>query len=205
MMKRTLKPEFFERSAIAVARDLIGKYLVRRAGRETMAVMITETEAYIGPQDLASHSSKGRTARTEVMFGPPGRWYVYFTYGMHWMLNIVTGKAGHPAAVLIRGTADVSGPARLTRHLGIDRSMNALKAAKRSGLWLEDRGASVSRAKIRRTPRIGVDYAGPVWANKHYRFVLHSPGLTRSVPDRNLSRMQFVSKKSKSKKTSGGG
>ena len=133
--------------------------------------MITETEAYIGPQDLACHASKGRTLRTEAMFGPPGRWYVYFVYGMHWMLNIVTGDEGWPAAVLIRGVSGTIGPARVAKRFGIDRQFYATPASRASGLWIEEGVARIPDRKIKRTPRIGVDYAG-VWAAKPYRYLL---------------------------------
>ena len=170
----TLNVDFFSRPALVVARELIGKHLVRRMGRREWAGVITETEAYIGPHDLACHGSKGRTARTEVMFGPAGCWYVYFIYGIHWMLNIVTDEVDHPAAVLIRGVGSCNGPAKLTKALSIDKSLNGLAAVKRSGLWIEDRGVQISRRCVRRTPRIGVDYAG-IWATKPYRFVIDPP------------------------------
>jgi DNA-3-methyladenine glycosylase len=168
---RVLAPEFFARPALAVAKDLLGKYLVRREGDIETAVLITETEAYIGPHDLACHGSKGRTARTEVMFGPSGHWYVYFIYGMHWMLNVVTDDLEYPAAVLFRGAGPWDGPAKLTKALAIDKSFNAQPAAMDSGLWIEDRGHRVPRSRLKRTPRIGVEYAGD-WAEKPYRFVI---------------------------------
>jgi DNA-3-methyladenine glycosylase len=140
-----------------------------------MSAMITETEAYVGERDKACHAHRGRTQRTDVMYGPPGCWYVYFVYGIHWMLNIVTEAEGRPAAVLIRGAGDWSGPARLTKGLTIDKQFNALQADRKSGLWVEDRGYVVSRCNIQRTPRIGVDYAG-LWANKPYRFVMRPNG-----------------------------
>ena len=154
-----------------VARELIGKTLVRRIDGRELAAVINETEAYVGPHDLASHGSKGRTPRTEVMFGPGGHWYVYFIYGIHWMLNAVTDDLGYPSAVLIRGAGEWNGPAKLTKALAIDKSLNGQPAARRSGLWIEDRGLQLPRRRIRRTPRIGVDYAAH-WAAKPYRFIL---------------------------------
>jgi DNA-3-methyladenine glycosylase len=155
---------------LTVARELIGKVLCRRIGSKVLAELIHETEAYIGPHDLAAHGSKGRTARTEVMFGPAGIWYVYFIYGIHWMLNAVTDDVDHPAAVLIRGAGPWTGPAKLTNALSIDKSFNTLKIAPATNLWIEDRGFALPRKHLRRTPRIGVDYAGE-WAKKPYRFV----------------------------------
>ena len=166
-----LDAEFFRRPALRVAKDLIGKALIRRnaSGVESAAV-IHETEAYLGPHDLACHAAKGLTPRTAVMFGPAGNWYVYFVYGIHWMLNVVTGDEGYPAAVLIRGAGDWIGPARLTKGLSIDKQFNGAPANKATGLWIEDRGVKIPRLAIRRTPRINVDYAGP-WAAKPYRYV----------------------------------
>jgi len=100
---KILSQKFFEQPALKIAKVLLGKYLVRRIGRKTIKVMITEVEAYDGFKDKASHAARGLTERNKIMFGPAGYWYVYFTYGMHWMLNIVTGREGYPAAVLIRG------------------------------------------------------------------------------------------------------
>ena len=169
-----LSAAFFERPAAAVAPELLGKYLVSAIGGKKSACMITETEAYIGPHDLAAHSSKGLTPRTAVMFGPPGRWYVYFTYGIHWMLNIVTGPEGYPSAVLFRGVEGIPGPARLAKQLGITGALNAHAAVPASGLWIEDRGVKVQKSAIRTSPRVGVEYAGPVWAAKPYRYFLDS-------------------------------
>jgi DNA-3-methyladenine glycosylase len=169
---RILDAGFFARPALVVAKELIGKSLVRQVGRRETSVLVTETEAYVGPHDLACHGSKGRTARTEVMFGPAGQWYVYFIYGIHWMLNVVTDEDGYPSAVLIRGAGPWDGPAKLTKGLGIDKSFNARLASPGTGLWIEDRGFHVPRRRIRRTPRIGVEYSGH-WAQKPYRFVLN--------------------------------
>ena len=133
--------------------------------------MISEVEAYNGPEDKASHASRGKTERNKMMFGEAGNWYVYFTYGMHWMLNIVTGPKDYPAAVLIRGTDKISGPARITKFLQIGRKFNGKPADKKTGLWIEDRGIKIKKSQITATKRIGVDYAGK-WANKPYRFKL---------------------------------
>ncbi|HET8581260.1 MAG TPA: DNA-3-methyladenine glycosylase [Candidatus Paceibacterota bacterium] len=172
-MRRVLGMAFFDRDTVTVARELLGMHLVRRfPDGEERALMITETEAYDGPHDLAAHSAHGRTARTDVLFGPAGNWYVYFIYGMHEMLNIVTGGEG--AAVLIRGAGEISGPGRLTKALAITRALNKEAAAPESGLWIEDRGDAVPDAWIAATPRIGVAYAKE-WAAKPWRFVRTPP------------------------------
>jgi DNA-3-methyladenine glycosylase len=171
-MPAVLPKKFFERPVLEVAKGLIGAALVRRfADGTTISSMLTEVEAYDGPEDLASHAAKGRTPRTEVMFGPAGVFYVYLIYGMHWMLNVVTGVPGHPAAVLIRGTQDISGPGRITARLEIDKSLNGKPAKKSSGLWFEDRSIVIPNKRIKATPRIGVDYSG-AWAQVPYRFIL---------------------------------
>ena len=171
-MPRILPITFFERPVLQVAKELVGASLVRRIPEgATVSSMVTEVEAYDGPEDLASHASKGRTPRTEVMFGPAGVFYVYLIYGMHWMLNVVTGEPGYPAAVLIRGTASISGPGRITAHLQIDESMNGKRAKKSSGLWFEDRTIDIPDDLIETTPRIGVEYSGD-WSRAPYRFIL---------------------------------
>jgi DNA-3-methyladenine glycosylase len=166
-----LTHEFFARPALVVARALIGKCLVRELdGGERVVWPITETEAYIGAHDLACHGRFGETARTAVMFGPAGQWYVYFIYGMYWMLNVVTNTPGVPAAVLIRAAGPANGPGKLTKRLGITRAENGLVVDPASKLWLTDAGLRVPRKELVRTPRIGVDYAGE-WREKLYRFV----------------------------------
>ena len=134
--------------------------------------MISETEAYDGFRDKASHASHGKTIRNSIMFKPAGYIYIYLTYGMHWMLNIVTGPRDYPAAVLIRGLEFVSGPGRLTKALKIDGELNDRKLGQKSGLWIEKGPRRIPAKMIKKMPRIGVDYAGPVWANKKWRFVL---------------------------------
>lgn len=167
-----LDKKFFARPAPEVAPDLLGKFLVRRIDGEEVASMITEVEAYEGPRDRASHASRGKTERTKVMFEHPGKWYVYFIYGMYWMLNVVTGARGHPSAVLVRSTEAASGPGRLTKHFQINKSFNEKSAVKRTGLWIEDRGVVIQPRKIQKTARIGVQYAGQYWAKRKHRFVL---------------------------------
>jgi|SRR3989344_2285307 len=182
-MKRrgvVITQKFFNRSPVLVARELIGKFLVRRVRGKEIALMITEAEAYDGEKDLACHGARGVTARTRVMFGEPRIFYVYLVYGTHYMLNIVTREKGYPSAVLIRGVAGIRGPGRVTKKYGIDTRTNGTKAEKRSGLWFEDRGTRVGKRDIAKTPRIGVDYAGPIWSQKPYRFVLKAKILSRS-------------------------
>lgn len=170
-MRRIIKAkELRAKQTVALARWLLGKFLVRRRGAVSEAHLITEVEAYDGERDLACHARVGRTPRTEVMYAAGGGWYVYLCYGVHEMLNLVVGPRDWPAAILIRGVDGVSGPGRLTKALGIDRKLNRSLANRSSGLWLEDRGVVVPRRFVRATPRIGVDYAGPVWAKKPWRF-----------------------------------
>lgn len=167
----------FSRATPTIARSLLGKYLVRRSGRRTIRARIVDVEAYDGPHDKASHASRGRTSRNAVMFGPPGYWYVYFTYGMHWMLNIVTGKKGYPAAVLIRGVevdgVRIDGPARTTKFLKIGKKFDGMPANRKTGLWIEGRGTPMHGERIVRSARIGVGYAGPLWSKRKYRFTLN--------------------------------
>jgi len=177
------------RNTPALARWLIGKTLARRQpdGSVTRHI-ITETEAYHTEADLACHAAKGRTPRTEVMYRAGGIWYVYLCYGVHEMLNLVTGPENHPAAILIRAVRDgaspavrdITGPGRVTKTLAITRALNgatACDASSTAQLWLEEtpadelRRAGVFKTRIRATPRIGIAYAGPVWSKKRWRFV----------------------------------
>jgi DNA-3-methyladenine glycosylase len=178
-----LGPEFFRRDAKVVARALLGKALVRSRGKAVSSYAITETEAYVGPHDLASHAARGRTNRNAPMFGPPGTLYIYRIYGLHWMLNVVTGEVGYPAAVLIRGVETITGPGRLTRDLEITDKLNGQMASRQAGLGFSDQGERIASRRILRTGRIGVAYAGEIWAAKEYRFVL-LPEYPRPSPDR---------------------
>jgi DNA-3-methyladenine glycosylase len=168
---------FFSQSALVVAKELLGCFLVRQTASGTERFMITETEAYVGPHDLASHSSKGRTKRTEVMYQPGGTIYVYLIYGLHNMLNIVSNEKDYPVAVLIRAVEydgqKITGPGNVTKHLHIDRMINGKMLGKESGLWVATSNVvRTPRRTIIRTARIGVAYAGPIWAEKKYRFLL---------------------------------
>jgi DNA-3-methyladenine glycosylase len=184
-----LSRSYFNRSTLVVARSLLGKYLVRDDGNGGLrAGRIVEVEAYIGPEDRASHASRGRTQRTEVMFGPAGVAYVYLVYGMHHCFNIVTEREGYPAAVLVRAIETIhglvgvggapsagspptviDGPGRVCRYFAIDRALNRKDLTLGKTLWLEDRGERVSASAIAAAPRIGVDYAGE-WAAMPWRF-----------------------------------
>ena len=182
-MLRVVKAKAFESErTVAVARSLLGKFLVRSMPRGPAARMITEVEAYDGERDRACHARNGRTARNAVMYGAGGIWYVYLCYGVHEMLNLVTGPPGYPAAVLIRGVEGARGPGRLTKALAIDRRLNGAGCAPGSGQWIEDRGVRLPRGAIQATPRVGVDYAGPVWAKKPWRFILAEGGLRFRAP-----------------------
>ena len=178
-MTKRLTQQFYNQKTIAVAQQLLGKFLIYNAGNKKIIGEITETEAYIGPNDLASHASKGKTARTEIMFGPPGFWYVYLIYGMYYCLNIVTEHKNYPAAVLIRAVESVSGfkpnaktdgPGKLCKAFKIDKNLNGKPAfGKNAKLWIEDRGIKIKPSQIKKSPRIGVDYAG-VYKDKLWRF-----------------------------------
>ncbi len=172
-----LERSFFSRPTLEVARGLLGKRLVRVANGRRSGGILVEVEAYIGGGDSACHAAGGLTRRNAVMFGPPGFAYVYFTYGMHWMLNVVTEREGFPAAVLIRaleptegieilrrrrrGREDLeltAGPARLTQALAIDASLNGADLVAGKALYFEE-GVTVADSSVVRTPRIGIDYA----------------------------------------------
>lgn len=174
-----MRKSFFEsRDTPSIAKNLLGKFLVRRLDGYDKACMITEVEAYDGPHDKASHAHRGKTGRNTPMFGDAGGWYVYFTYGAHWMLNIVTGPKNYPAAILIRGISEINGPGRLTKRLVIDKKFNNKIASQKTDLWIEDRNILVRPSSIQRSARIGVAYADE-WALKPYRFYIKSLVLSR--------------------------
>ena len=193
--------DFYSRPALEVGPDLLGKVLVRRRNGRKLAGIIVETEAYAGPHDLACHASKGRTARTEVMFGPAGHAYVYMIYGFHYCLNVVTDSVGYPSAVLIRAiepaenagimrslrrqaARDIdigSGPGKLSQAMGIDKQLNG-EDLEGKILWIEDRG--IRPELILTSPRVGVDYAGEYRDNKWRFFIGGNPHVSRVKENR---------------------
>ncbi len=181
----------FHQKTEKVARELLGKVLVRKISKQKISGMIVETEAYVGPHDLACHASKGKTKRTRVMFEDSGIWYVYMIYGFYYCLNIVTEAKDYPSAVLIRALEPLegiekmkknrqtddfanltSGPGKLCQALKIDKKLNYASAIKPSPeLYIEGRGINICPRQIQKAKRIGIDYAGD-WKNKLLRFYI---------------------------------
>jgi len=188
---KKLTHNFFNRPTKLVARELLGKILVHKSKKGIFTGMIVETEAYIGPHDLASHASRGKTIRNEIMFAKAGFWYVYLIYGCHHCLNIVTEKEGYPAAVLIRALEPqkginlmkknrsnqklenlTSGPGKLCQAFEIDKKFNYSSATnKDSLLFVADEGVLIPSKDIKKAPRVGVDYAG-IWKEEKLRFYI---------------------------------
>jgi len=182
-----LPREFYNRPTLTVARDLIGARLVRILDGVKLVGLITETEAYVGEEDLGCHAKAGRTPRTFVMYGPPGHAYIYFTYGNHWMLNAVTEREGFPAAVLIRAIQpvegvevmsarrkgrDTFGPGKLTQAMGITKDENTLDLTEAgNGLWIEA-GVSVPDSSVTIGPRVGLYSVPEPWKSMPWRFLV---------------------------------
>jgi DNA-3-methyladenine glycosylase len=182
--RKRLARASFNLPTLSVARDLLGKFIVRRHRGRQLAAMITEVEAYKGPTDRASHAFGGRrTPRVEPLYADGGTTYVYLVYGIHWLLNFSTAGAGTPEGVLVRGvlTADgaqptlVSGPGRVTAYLRIDRRLDHVDATQSTDMWLEDRGIRIPARRIKTGPRVGIDYAGVYWSARRWRFWIDSP------------------------------
>jgi DNA-3-methyladenine glycosylase len=191
---KKLSQKFYNQSTLKVARLLLGKFLIRKIGKIKLAGKIIETEAYVGPSDLASHASHGRTPRTEVMFGPPGHAYVYLIYGLNYCFNIVTERKDFPAAVLIRAVEPMesvdlmyknrnlnfqfsilnfqltNGPGKLCQAFKIDKKLNDIDLTGNI-LYIEDRGIKIKPREISAAKRIGVEYAGK-YKNKLWRFYI---------------------------------
>jgi DNA-3-methyladenine glycosylase len=165
-----LTRDFYTRDVLEVAPEILGKIMaVRLPDGSFSRHIITEVEAYRGTEDKACHASKGRTDRTEIMYHEGGRLYVYFIYGMYWMLNIVTEREGIPQAVLIRGVENYPGPGKLTRSLGINKSFYGEDLVSSERIWIEDTGLKL---QVKSSERIGVDYAGGYWKSRPWRYYL---------------------------------
>ena len=190
-MTDRLAASFYAQDTVQVARELIGKRLVRLDGDQRIAGLITETEAYRGEDDLACHCRSGQTPRTVIMYGPPGKAYVYFVYGMHWLLNFVTEKEGYPGAVLIRAIQPeegldliakrrsgkpqkqwADGPAKLCQALGIDGGFNGVDTCGNEARIFIETGIEIPSALILKTPRVGLATVPEPWRSKPWRFVL---------------------------------
>lgn len=183
----TLSYSFYNRPTLTVARELLGARLVRILDGVKLVGIITETEAYIGENDLACHAKAGLTPRTAPMYGPAGHAYVYFTYGNHWMLNAVTEREGFPAAVLIRairpiegvdvmlerrGGRDTLGPGKLTQAMGITKSENQINLTESGrGLWIEE-GQIIPEKSVTKSPRVGLNKTPEPWLSKPWRFLV---------------------------------
>lgn len=190
-----LSKDFYDRPTLTVAREMLGARLVRVLDGRRLVGIITETEAYIGETDLGCHAKAGLTKRTAIMYGPPGRAYVYFTYGMHWMLNAVTEADGFPAAVLIRAVEMVegvdvvasrrgkakkadwtNGPAKLTAAFGIDSTQNGINLTRVDlGLWIEP-GVAISDSSVTTGPRVGLYSVPEPWKSLAWRFLVTNGG-----------------------------
>jgi len=179
-----LPRSFYDRDTVVVAHELLGKHLVHRSHGVERIGRIVEVEAYLGPHDLAAHSAKGLTKRTKVMFGPPGYAYVYLVYGIHHCMNVVTERAGHGSAVLLRAIEPVKnlpdrtcGPGLLCRAMGIDRQLNSHDLLS-DDFFVAAVEVPETLAIVKR-PRVGVDYAKH-WARRHLRFYLRgNPFISR--------------------------
>ena len=170
-MEKRLDRSFYSRDVLEVAPQLLGQRLVMLGeDGNRSAFVISETEAYRGSEDLACHASKGRTERTEVMFGEGGYLYMYLIYGMYWMMNVVTGTAGMPQAVLFRGLREISGPGRLTRLIGVDGSYYGEDLVKSGRIWIEGTGPAPPYSA---GPRVGIEYAGQPWKDLPWRFLMN--------------------------------
>ena len=190
-MNDRLTESFFRRDTVLVAQELLGKHLVRLEGKRRLSGTIIETEAYRGEEDLACHARAGKTPRTEIMFGPPGRVYIYFVYGMHWLLNFVTERDGFPGAVLIRaiipqeglelisqrrkgqpGKQWTNGPAKICQALGIDGRLNGINICSLETKLFIENNSVVKPNLIYAGPRIGLNSVPEPWRSKPWRFML---------------------------------
>lgn len=168
-MGKRLGRRALSQPATVLAPELLGKLLCRRTQGGILKYRIMETECYYGEEDTACHASKGKTERTKVLYEKGGTAYVYLCYGMHSLFNVVSGKEGHPEAVLIRGAAGYNGPGKLTRAMEIDRSLNEEDLAGSDRLWIEDDG---DRPRFVAKKRVGIDYATEEYRDILWRFIV---------------------------------
>jgi len=190
-MNDRLSESFFGRNTVLVARELVGKQLVRQEGSKRLSGVIMETEAYRGQEDLACHARVGKTPRTEVMFGPPGRTYIYFVYGMHWLLNFVTEDDGFPGAVLIRAIIPkegleiisrrrngqpkkqwTNGPAKIGQAMNIDNQLNGINVCTKKAQVYVENGVGIKSELIQASPRVGLNSVPEPWRSIPWRFKL---------------------------------
>jgi len=179
-MGKKLNRSFYTQTTLKVAKELLGKYIVRRVGKKKLVGKVIETEAYIGPQDRASHAFGGKKTprnRAEYLIG--GHIYIYLVYGMYWQMNISTAREGEPECVLIRAVEPengeislTNGPGKLCRYLKLDKSFYGEDVTKSKRIWLEDRGEKIKTSQILATKRIGIDYSGPYWSRRKWRFLI---------------------------------
>lgn len=168
-MNRRLDKDFFDRDCLEVAPELVGKIFAHRLADGTvLRERIAETEAYRGEEDKGCHASKGRTPRTELLYGESGIIYIYLCYGMHWLVNVITGGRDNPQGVLFRAGEVHNGPAKLTKYLGLDKECNGKRLYQNDEFWIEDDGFA---PKIKTAPRVGIDYAGEYWRDIEWRFI----------------------------------
>lgn len=178
--QRKLNREFYTQPTLKVAKLLLGKYIVRKIGGKELVGKIIETEAYIGPKDRAAHSYEGKiTPRNKIEYLIGGYIYIYLVYGMYWQLNITTAGKGKPECVLIRAVEPekgeislANGPGKLCRYLKLDKFFYGEDLTKSKRIWLEDHGEKVKPSQILATKRIGIDYAGPYWSKRKWRFLI---------------------------------
>ena len=188
-MGKRLNRDFYSRPALEMAKNLLGKYIVIEIvcpsgsrGNKKLVGKIVETEAYVGPQDKAAHSYGGKvTSRNKILYSAGGYIYIYLVYGMYWQFNITAASEGEPECVLIRAIdqegSDISltnGPGKLCRCLKLDRSFYGEDLVKSKMIWLEDRGEEIKPCQILAGKRIGIDYAGPYWSGRKWRFLIKS-------------------------------
>ena len=168
-----LSASYFARPATELARELLGKWLCVRTGEGVLRRRIVETECYFGEEDTACHAHKGRTKRTDTLYQKGGITYIYLCYGIHSLLNVVTGEDGHPEAVLIRGVEGAIGPGRVTKLFGLTTAQNRIPLCPESGIWIEDDGTP--SPDFTTGPRVGIGYASPIDQARPWRYIAPVP------------------------------